>query len=495
MNASDTPLRERIIKGLLAILPANVLGTVLKGLSILVLARYLLDPGEYGLLFLALSVVTFSQMFSDLGIARSAARYVSEYRETDEGQIPHIIRAALAYNLATIAVVGGVLVVFDEQLARLVGESRLAPFIALGAAYVAVRSLIVFSRTLFQGLNRVSYSALVSVVVRVGEFVFVVGLVLATGQVMGAFVGYVLANLVGAVVGGAILYRRFYRRFPTADRMEPGLARRLFEYNLPLTTTKGAGAILSKTDILLVGFFWNPVVVGFYTLGLQIAEFVSTPASSLGYVISPTFGEHSAKDDLGTAAAVYENSFRYTLLLYVPGAIGLFIVAGPAVRLVFGVDYASAVPVVRVLTAFVVLNAVNAITNTTLDYLGQARLRAYAKVVGAVVNVALNVALIPVFGAVGAAFATVVTYGLLVGLNLVLLARALPLSAGRLGRTGALAGLVGAGMGAVLLPAVPHVSTLPALGGLVALGLVAWGVLAVASGLLDLEQVAAALAL
>lgn len=493
MTESNEQLGTRIVRGVAAVLSASVLGTVLKGLVILVLARYLLAPGEYGLLFLALSVVLFVQMFASLGLPRSAARYVSEYRESAPGQVPHIIRTALLYNVVTIALFGGGLVVAAGPVARLVGEPRLVPFLRVGAVLVAATALMVFVRTLFQGLDQVRYSALVTVVLRVGELVFVVGLVLLTGEVMGAFVGYVLGAVLGAAVGGALLYRRFYSRFDPAPSMEEGLARRVFEYNLPLMTSRGAGAMLSKTDVVLVGFFWNPAIVGFYVLALQISEFVATPAKSLGYVISPTFGEHKARDDLETAAAVYEESFRHTLSLYVPGAIGLFILADPAITLVFGGEYAGAVPVVQLLTLFVVLKAVNAITNTTLDYLGVARLRAYAKVAGAVLNVVLNVVLIPEFGAIGAAVATVATYAMLVGVNVTLLLRTLPLSVRRMARTNVLVTLVGAGMGLVVFPAAVHVSSLPTLAAVVALGAGVWSVLVVASGLLELDSVTSAL--
>jgi O-antigen/teichoic acid export membrane protein len=180
--------------------------------------------------------------------------------------------------------------------------------------------------------------------------------------------------------------------------------------------------------------------------------------------------------------------------LYVPGAIGLFLVADPAVTLVFGADYADAVPIVQVLTAFVVLKAVNDITNQTLDYLGVARIRAYAKVLGAGANVALNVALIPVYGAPGAAIATVATYGILVGVNLVLLTRTIPVSVHSFARTALQAAFIGAAVGGAVLVALPHVAGYLTLAGIVLLGVVVWGVLAVVSGLLDPDQIAAALA-
>ncbi|MFB6159823.1 MAG: flippase [Haloferacaceae archaeon] len=486
-------LLDRAVDGLTAILTANVLGLVVKGATILVLVRYLLSPDEYGFLFFALSIVTFAQLFCDLGFARSAAKYVSEYRESDPAQVPHILRTALAYNLAAIAVVAALLLVFRGGIASLLDTPRLAPLLVIGAGYVAVRSLFVFLKTIFQGFNRVAWSALVTGVASVGEFVFVVGGVVLLGGVTGAFVGYVVAYALAGVVGFAVLYRRFYTRFRRAPAVEAGLPRRIFEYNLPLTLTKGAGLVLSKTDILLVGLFMNTAAVGYYTLGLQIAEFVIIPATSLGFVISPAFGESRARGELDEARTVYETSLKHTLLLYLPAAAGLFVVAEPAVRLVFGASYLNAVPAIRVLTLFVVFKAIDDITHLALDYLGEARLRAVAKGGGAVVNVGLNVLLIPRVGIVGAAVATVCTYAAIVAVNLGLIHRELSLPLGDLARAVARISGVTVGMAVAVGVLVRYVSDVLTLAAVVSFGVGLWALLAVASGLLDRRQLNALL--
>jgi len=58
----------------------------------LLLARELLTPDEYGLLFFVIAVIGVAGMFTDLGIARSAARYISESKGTDSGKIPYLLR-------------------------------------------------------------------------------------------------------------------------------------------------------------------------------------------------------------------------------------------------------------------------------------------------------------------------------------------------------------------------------------------------------------------
>lgn len=489
----DASLVNRIVHGLKAILTANVLGLVLKGALILILVRYLLSPEEYGLLFLAISVVTFGQLFSDLGLARSAARYVSEYGERDPGQIPYILRTTLLFNIGTILVVAGVLVVFSDQIAGLLNQPSLAPFLVVGAGYIAGRSLFVFCKTLFQGFGQMTWSALVTAVASVGEFVFVVGLIFLTGSILAGFVGYVAAYAVASLVGGVVLYHRFYTRFTPADHPEPGLGRRILEYNVPLASTRGSGIVLSKTDTILVGYFLNAAAVGYYTLALQIAEFVIIPAMSLGFVISPTFGEFKARGALDEATEVYESALENVLLLYLPAALGLAIVAPRAVQLVFGTDYANAVPVVQIFAAFVVLKAVDDVTHNALDYLGKARRRAYAKGGGAVANVILNAALIPVLGVPGAAVATVATYSLIVALDLVIIYGELSVSVGRLARALVRISAVTAMMALPVLWLFPYISGLLSLAAVVGLGAGIWFALSFATGLVEVDRLATVL--
>lgn len=72
---------------------------VLAGTLLTVFLARLLDPDGYGLWFLAISVFSIAQIFSKLGLAKSGARYISQYRVDDPSQVPHIIRQVVTYKL------------------------------------------------------------------------------------------------------------------------------------------------------------------------------------------------------------------------------------------------------------------------------------------------------------------------------------------------------------------------------------------------------------
>lgn len=481
--------QDHIVHGFKATLVARAVYMVSSALLMFLLARYLLEPDGYGALYWAIGILAIVQLFADLGLGKSAARYISEYREADPGQLPHLIRTTIAVKLVLLSLVAGLLLVFHDRIAILLDDPEVAPFLAAGVLYVVVFSFSTFTQVAFQGFNSLDYSAAVQAISGAARLIFAVSFALLGLGALGAFFGYIVGYAIAGAVGLTVLYLEFYRDYEPADEYEEGLSRRLLEYSVPLTATRSANVIDKRIDVVLVGFFLTPVAVAFYTLGKQITDFVLAPAESLGFTISPNFGEQKAADQLDQARQIYETALEQTLLFYIPAAAGLAIVADPFVNMVFGPDYSGAVPVLQILSAFIVLMAITNLTSDSLDYLGRARSRAIAKGVASVANFGLNLALIPTLGVVGAAGATVVTHSFYVAVNLYIVHTELSLRVDRLARRiGVICAITGVMAAAVLLVS-PLISNLAMLFVAIALGVGTWAVLAVASGLVDPYEV------
>ncbi|WP_247000037.1 oligosaccharide flippase family protein [Halosolutus gelatinilyticus] len=480
---------EHIVRGFKATFVARAVYMVSSGLLMFLLARYLLEPDAYGALYWAIGILAIIQLFADLGVGKSAARYISEYREADPGQIPHLIRSTIAFKLVVLTIVVGVLLGFHEEIATLLRDEQVAPFLAAGVLYVVAFSFSTYTQISFQGFNHLGYSATVQAISGASRLIFAVSFALLGLGALGAFFGYIVGYAIAAAVGLTILYLEFYREYEPADEYEEGLARRLLEYSVPLTATRSANVIDKRIDIVLVGYFLSPVAVAFYTLGKQITDFVLAPAQALGFTISPNFGEQKAAGELEEARDIYETSLEQMMLLYIPAAVGLAIVADPLVTMVFGADYAGAVPVLQILCGFVVLMAITNLTSDGLDYLGRARSRAIAKGAASLANFGLNLLLIPTVGVVGAAAATVVTHTFYVAVNLYIVHSELSLRVERLARRiGLICAITGVMAIAVLL-VTPLISGVVMLAAAIGVGALTWAVLAVASGLVDPSQV------
>jgi len=476
-----------------AMLSARVLHMAASGLLMVVLTRFLLTETEYGLLGSAVAVLGVVQLFTDLGIGKAAARYVTEYRENDPSQVPHVLRTATAYRIGAILVVAVPFALVGTHLAGLIRQPEIGHLLVLGAGYLAAHSLFTYSMVVFQGYNMITYSAAIRAVGSVARLLLAVVFVLGIGGAVGALAGYIAGYAVGALLGLGLLYAKCYRTTERADAREDGLAERVARYSVPLTATRGANVLDKRVDTILVGTLMNPTAVGYYYLSKQIVGFVQSPAASLGFTLSPTYGEHKADGQTDRAASVYETSLKYVMLLYVPAAAGMILVAEPAIRLVFGETYVPAAPVLQVFSGYVVLQAVSFVTSDALDYLGRARSRAYAKGGASVSNFLLNLVLIPAFGVPGAAAATVVTHAGYTAVNVAVIHSELTLSVGRLARQFAVIVGVTAGMSAAVWFVLTATTGPVAVVTAILLGIVVWAALSMLSGLLEPRRVFTAL--
>jgi len=479
---------DRLAHGVKASFAARIVKIVTNALLLIVLTRFLFTTDQYGLLYTVISVVGVASMFATLGLPSSAARYVAEYSETDATQVPQILRVSVLFVFGFGLLTALVLTVFNGQIAALVDESAVAPLLFVAAVYVVFESLHKYLTGIFQGLNEIALSAAINAIAQVGRLCFVIALVVVGWGVWGALAGYLLGFVLSVAIGGYLLYTRFYRTLSTAEDIEDGLVRRILEYGVPLTATRGATVVDKKIDTILVTALAGLTPAAFYTVAKQVADACVSPASSLGYTISPAFGEDKAGDRLERAARLYEYSLEHVLIFYIPATVGLMLVAEPTMRHVFGQQYLGATPVVQVYSLFILANAINKITTDSLDYLGRARTRAIFKGGMAVGNVSLNLLLIPIYGAAGAAVASVVTFGSYTALCVYIMTTELPIRFSEITRPVARVFVIAAVMGigvALLLPYVTGVVTLVAV---IAAGGGIWLVLSAAWGVIDVEQ-------
>jgi O-antigen/teichoic acid export membrane protein len=175
---------------------------------------------------------------------------------------------------------------------------------------------------------------------------------------------------------------------------------------LTLGVSHGLALLNYNFDSVLLGFFLGPVAVGLYNAAYKPVTMVLAMPLTYFDGLYPVLSRAHAEDS-ETFLKLVTRSLRLTAVFCLPlGVTGSFL-AEPIIGFLFGPAYASAASVLRVLAWSAVLvilrgtyrRALNAARRSTLD------LRCAG--VSAAVNVSLNILLIPIYGIVGAAAATV----------------------------------------------------------------------------------------
>ena len=236
--------------------------------------------------------------------------------------------------------------------------------------------------------------------------------------------GLVAAGVCSTAIGLSRLARRgFFSRWATPSGP---LARSVLGYGARAQLGNLLWLVNLRLDLLMLGALAGPATLGVYAVASKSAELMRLPATAANYVLYPRFAR------LNPPAAAVEVR---TLL---PRACGLTIAAAPVLAaasavglpLLFGAEFRAAVLPACVLLVGLAVEGAAAVSTAYLCGIGRPGANSAGMALGVVVTIALDVALIPRHGALGAATASSVAYlsaaGLLTYMALRISARVAP---------------------------------------------------------------------
>ena len=192
------------------------------------------------------------------------------------------------------------------------------------------------------------------------------------------------------------------------------LVRRVLRIGLVLHPAYVALALTLRVDLFLVSLLSDARAVGLYSLASSLAEIL--------FLVSWTMTESAMKKQTETgepAAARYTVWVaRQVLTLTVICAAGVALVAHPMVYVVYGEEWVASVPPLLILTCGAVAFALEGPIRIMMIRMVAPSVIAFAAGAGIIVNVLLNLVLIPRLGINGAALASVISYWLYLSLLL-----------------------------------------------------------------------------
>lgn len=189
--------------------------------------------------------------------------------------------------------------------------------------------------------------------------------------------------------------------------VEPGEWLRITRMSAPLAVTAATTTVYLTADILMLGFFETAHVVGLYVGAVRVYTIAGIVAGLLVTVFLPSLT--SLFGDRARMASEYGAFARSMIFVGLPivAVGGCF--AGPVIAILLGAAFAEAETALVVLMLASGINMVNQIGCAALiSWNGETR-QMYLQGGGAVLNVLLNLILIPMFGMVGAAAASVLS--------------------------------------------------------------------------------------
>ena len=177
--------------------------------------------------------------------------------------------------------------------------------------------------------------------------------------------------------------------------------------SLPLVVILACELALQNTDVLVISHFMTPTDVGIYFAAGKTMALIMFVHYAVGSAVANRFSALNARGDRESLRAFVRDSVNWTFWPSLVGAI-LILALGKPLLWLFGPQFDAGYPVICILVIGFLFRSAMGPAEFLLNMLGEQRLCAAVLLTSALLNVVLNLILVPRFGLAGAASATTV---------------------------------------------------------------------------------------
>ena len=381
-------------------------GLVQRILAVLLLPVYTryLSPSDYGLVETLIALTTVLVIVLRLGISNAFIRFYFDSKEAAHRRL--VLRTSFWFTMgmATLGLVAGV-ALSPEISSALFGSADDAELVA--AAMVSLWAQMNYEQ--LTSLFRVEERSVAYVTASLANIFLTIG---ATLLLVVHFDSGPLGVIVGNFTGTLVVYAALvgYRREQLGLQFDRGLLRQMNKFGLPLVPSALFLWVTTFSDRFFLVKLTDTEEVGLYSLGVRIASAMAILLTAFR-TAWPAFG-YSIEDDR-EAGRTYAFVLTYLVLITSWVATGLGLLSPWLVDWIAAPSFSSASTVVGPL-AFAVVPFAGYVV--MFIGIGRARRTQFNWVItgaAAAVNVALNLTLIPRYGMMGAAVATVAAYSMM----------------------------------------------------------------------------------
>ncbi len=399
---ADEPTRseaagQRAIANTLLRAGGDIVGKLASLLLFAVMAREL-SVSDLGVYAFAFAFMQIALVPIELGFDRYLLRRIAKERSTVHDLFFDIVALKLALTVPILAVVAMVLTVagYDGQTQQVVWV------VAIGFVFDAVSNTIY---SVFLAFERNGLIAAVAIVERVTAAA--AGLaVLALGYgVVAVAVTYSVCAALGLAMASFLLVRRI--GLPRRSVSTRGWLR-LTNASLPFGLQDVFSVMLFKLDAVLLSLIATSAAVGVYSGAYRLLESTLFITFALVGAFAPMF-TYLERDSEPTVGGAYERSLKLGLAGLMPIAVVFGVLAEPVCRFFFGAGLVEAAGPLRFLAPVAVLIGIVTLSSSVVVSRRNPMIMVWSTGAIVVINVVLNLVLIPSWDETGAAVAMLVS--------------------------------------------------------------------------------------
>ena len=339
-----------------------------------------------------------------MGLDYATTRFLAP--EKDKEKVSKHFSSILATTSLIALAVSVLLFILSKPLATAVFGGADATF------YIQISALLVFLTAIdqimlnyFVGFQQIRRYSIFLILQTVGEVALICYLVLSGFGLFGAIISLLIAGALTSVIGFLWIRADIKISKPSFSAIKPYLP-----YTLPLLPTILCYWFISLGDRYVIGYFMGASAVGIYSAAYGLGAVLAFFYVPLSAVLFPAMVKSYESNKIPEVKTYLSYSLKFFLLFAIPSFFGLSILSKSLLVTLATSEFAEAYMVVSIVALATLLFHCSSFNTYILNLFKETKKVGIVFGASALINVVLNISLVPLMGIVGAAIATLVTF-------------------------------------------------------------------------------------
>jgi len=357
--------------------------------------------GEWSYL---LSIITIFLTLSYFGINTSTKVFIARNNKTNN--LKSIFRDSLLLRTKVSIISAIIFLTIAFPLSRIMNKPEFFVLFLFATPFILFKSFVEFNKNVFQGLHRLKFQFFINF----SEFglnlilsIILLKLILSINSVLYAFI---ISSIITSILG-FLFFGKTYRSLK--GNIKEDYQKKIFNYSIPLVLIGVGFILMTEIDTIMLGLLLGELEVGVYAVAKNLINKLPQIAFAISLGVMPIFAKMSLENK-----SEMKNKFKKLLLInsliYIPLTLVLIFLSPWIIIFLFGIEYTASILPLQILSIWVLMVSYNIFQSSFMDYQKKAWKRTKNFSIAIILNIILNIILIPRYGPVGAALGTTISY-------------------------------------------------------------------------------------
>lgn len=197
----------------------------------------------------------------------------------------------------------------------------------------------------------------------------------------------------------------FRKMMQPQDVVEDVPVKSILRISLPMLMTAGMSFLMSQTGVIMLGMFRSEQDVGYYSVAVNLATLTSFFLTAVNSMSAPKFSELYCTNRMDDLFFVAKKSAKLIFWITTPILLCLVFLGKPILWILYGKEFVAAFPAMFFLIVGQFVNSISGSTGIFMNMTAHQNVLKNIMLISALINISLNLVLIPLFGICGSAMA------------------------------------------------------------------------------------------